>query len=343
MMRAANYRSSAAAAAALLLAGCQGPQNILDVAGEQAERIAGLWYFLIAVTTVVWILVVLTMFGAIWRRRVRAEPTDIPGEPSPTRGERRLGVVVGSAVVLTTITLIVFTLDSFFVERRTFAAPPKKALEIQVTGHQWWWQVRYMDPDPSKIVETANEIHIPTGRKVKIRLDSPDVIHSFWVPSLHGKRDLIPGQEAIFWIEADRPGAYRGQCAEFCGWQHAHMSFWVYAEQPQLFDAWLQQQRQPAPEPRDEAAKRGRDLFVTGPCALCHNISGTVASARFGPDLTHLASRDWIAAGTLPNNRGYLAAWIADPQSLKPGNRMPATFLAPEDMQNLLAYLETLQ
>jgi cytochrome c oxidase subunit 2 len=154
---------------------------------------------------------------------------------------------------------------------------------------------------------------------------------------------MIPGQEAIFWLEADRPGSYRGQCAEFCGWQHAHMAFWVYAEKPEAFEAWLERQRQPAPEPQDAMARRGRDVFVTGPCALCHAVLGTTASARFGPDLTHLASRTTIAAGTLPNTRGHLAAWIADPQAYKPGNRMPATFLPAEDMQALLAYLETLQ
>jgi cytochrome c oxidase subunit 2 len=334
---------AALAALALSLGGCEGPQNMLDSSGPQADTIEGLWWVMLAVTSVVWLVVVAAMLVAIWRRRVRAEAVELSGEPKPHRRERSLGIAVAASVGLTVAILFAFTIYSFVLERRVFAAPPRDALEIQVTGHQWWWQVRYMDKDPSKIAETANEIHIPVGRKVTIRLSSPDVIHSFWVPNLHGKRDLIPGQEAIFWIEADRLGSYRGQCAEFCGWQHAHMSFWVHAEEPEAFQAWLEQQRRPAPEPPDDLTRRGRDIFVTGPCAMCHAISGTTASARFGPDLTHLASRTTIAAGTLPNTRGHLAAWIADPQSYKPGNRMPPTFLPPEDMQALLAYLETLR
>jgi cytochrome c oxidase subunit 2 len=329
--------------AAAALAACEGPQNMLDAGGPQAGRIETLWWAMLAVTASVWLLVVLMMVASIARRKVHAEAVALPGDPNPQRRERRMGLTVAAAVGLTAAILLAFTLYSFLLERPIFAAPPEGALELQVTGHQWWWQVRYMDPDPSKIVETANEIHIPVGRKVTIRLSSPDVIHSFWVPSLHGKRDLIPGQEAIFWIEADRPGSYRGQCAEFCGWQHAHMSFWVHAEEPEAFKAWLEQQRRPAPEPPDDLTRRGRDVFVTGPCAMCHAILGTTASARFGPDLTHLASRTTIAAGTLPNSRGHLAAWIADPQAYKPGNRMPPTFLPPEDMQALLAYLETLR
>jgi cytochrome c oxidase subunit II len=325
------------------LSACEGPQNMLDAGGIQADRIAGMWWFMLAVTGVVWLLVVLAMLAAVWRRRVSGQALDLPGEPKPERRERGLGIMVAGAVAVTVAILFVFTISSFLLERRIFAAPPEDALEIQVTGHQWWWQVRYMDPDPSKIVETANEIHIPVGRKVAVRLSSPDVIHSFWVPALHGKRDLIPGQAAIFWIQADRPGSYRGQCAEFCGWQHAHMSFWVHVEEPEAFQAWLDQQRRPAPEPPDDLTRRGRDVFVTGPCAMCHAISGTTASARFGPDLTHVASRTTLAAGTLPNTRGHLAAWISDPQAFKPGNRMPPTFLPPEELQALLAYLETLR
>ena len=334
---------AALAALALSLGGCEGPQNMLDSSGPQADTIEGLWWVMLTVTSAVWLLVVAAMLVAIWRRRVRAEAVELSGEPKPHRRERSLGIAVAASVGLTVAILFAFTIYSFVLERRVFAAPPRDALEIQVTGHQWWWQVRYMDKDPSKIAETANEIHIPVGRKVTIRLSSPDVIHSFWVPNLHGKRDLIPGQEAIFWIEADRPGSYRGQCAEFCGWQHAHMSFWVHVEEPEAFQAWLDQQRRPAPEPPDDLTRRGRDVFVTGPCAMCHAISGTTASARFGPDLTHVASRTTLAAGTLPNTRGHLAAWISDPQAFKPGNRMPPTFLPPEELQALLAYLETLR
>ena len=342
MMR--RRRGLAWASLALALAACEGPQNMLDTAGPQAERIAGLWWLILTVSIIVWVLVAGAMLIAIWRRRQHAaHPGQLAADLAPHRRERGLTAVVGAAVALTVCILTGLTLETFFAARAIFAAPPEDALQIVVTGRQWWWQVQYMDPVPSKIVEGANEIHIPTGQKVTIRLNSQDVIHSFWVPNLHGKRDLIPGQETIFWIEASRPGAYRGQCAEFCGWQHAHMALWVVAEKPEDFQKWLEAQRQSAPEPPDALTSRGRDVFVTGPCALCHAVQGTTASARFGPNLTHLASRRTLAAGTLPNTRGHLAAWISDPRSIKPGNRMPATQLDPEDMQALLAWLETLR
>jgi cytochrome c oxidase subunit 2 len=178
---------------------------------------------------------------------------------------------------------------------------------------------------------------------VVVSLTSNDVIHSFWVPNLHGKRDLIPGHVLTTSFRADEPGTYRGQCAEFCGLQHAFMAFTVVAEPPQAYEAWADAQRKPAPEPTDEQAKRGKSLFLSGPCMMCHNISGTPATARRAPDLTHLASRPTLAAGTLPNNPANLAAWIKDPQSIKPGVNMPANALVPEDRDALLAYLGTLK
>jgi len=214
---------------------------------------------------------------------------------------------------------------------------------ITVTGHQWWWEVRYDDPTPKNIVLTANEIHVPVGRPISLTLTSADVIHSFWVPSLNGKRDLIPGQNATTWFVADKPGVYRGQCAEFCGLQHAKMDIFVVADPPEAFAAWLEAQRAPAAEPTDPLVARGREVFLSGPCAMCHAVAGTRAGGRFGPDLTHVASRSWIAGASLENTRGHLAGWIADSQEIKPGNKMPPVPLAPEDADALLAYLESLK
>jgi cytochrome c oxidase subunit 2 len=183
---------------------------------------------------------------------------------------------------------------------------------------------------------------VPVGVPVRIHGTSVDVIHSFWVPSLHGKMDLIPGRQTQIWVQADRPGVYRGQCAEFCGYQHAHMGFVVVAEPREQFDAWLDAQRAPAAEPADDEERLGRDVFVNGTCAMCHTIRGTPAASRTGPELTHVGSRATLAAGTLPNQRGHLAGWIVDPQGIKPGVRMPQNRLAPHELNALLAYLEHL-
>ena len=203
--------------------------------------------------------------------------------------------------------------------------------------------VRYLSDDPSQIVTTANEIHIPVGRPVMIRGTSHDVIHSFWVPNLHGKRDLIPSRITTEWIEADRPGRFRGQCAEFCGLQHAHMALWVIAESDDEFARWRERQLQPALPPSDPVKARGRDVFLNHACVFCHTIQGTTAAGQIGPDLTHLASRSTIAAGTLPNTKGNLGGWIVDPQNIKPGNHMATVDLKPEDLQPLLDYLGSLQ
>jgi cytochrome c oxidase subunit 2 len=203
--------------------------------------------------------------------------------------------------------------------------------------------VRYANDDASQIVVTANEIHIPVGRTVMIRGTSNDVIHSFWIPGLQGKRDLIPSHVTTEWLEADQPGKFRGQCAEFCGTQHAHMAMWVVAEPQDRFDEWMKHQLQPAPDPTDPELQHGRQVFLNSGCILCHSISGTDAHGQNAPDLTHFGSRLTIAAGTLPNNKGNLAGWIADPQNVKPGNYMATIPIASTDMQPLVDYLESLQ
>jgi cytochrome c oxidase subunit 2 len=213
---------------------------------------------------------------------------------------------------------------------------------VQVTGHQWWWEIRYLSDDPSQEFVTANEIHIPVGKAVEVRLRAADVIHSFWVPALAGKTDLIPGQENRTWIEAQRPGVYRGQCGEYCGEQHAHMGFQVVASSPDQFERWRKQQLQSAASDLTGPAKPGRDLFTTR-CGICHTVRGTTAGGILGPDLTHVMSRARIGAAALPNNPGSLAAWIADPQHVKPGNFMPRLDLSGPQMVLVRQYVESLK
>jgi cytochrome c oxidase subunit II len=203
--------------------------------------------------------------------------------------------------------------------------------------------VEYRDVVAQRGATTANEIHVPVGRMVVLELRSTDVIHSFWPISLGAKRDQIPGKENSLWLRADRPGVYRGQCAEFCGHQHAKMAFLVVAERPDSFERWLATQRDTAATPADSLTRRGQEVFLGSSCVMCHAIAGTPAGSRIGPDLTHLAGRRTIAAGTLPNTRGNLAGWIVDPQTIKPGAKMPPNLLPPADLQALLAYLETLR
>jgi cytochrome c oxidase subunit 2 len=212
-----------------------------------------------------------------------------------------------------------------------------------VIARQWWWELQYQADPPSQMVTTANELHIPVGKTVLLQLQSRDVIHSFWVPALHGKRDLIPGHPSTTAIRADRPGLYRGQCAEFCGVQHARMGLLVVAEPPDQFERWLAAARRPPPAPTTATARRGREVFLQGPCVMCHTVSGTIAAATNGPNLTHVASRMSLAAGTVANVRGHLAGWIADSQGIKPGNHMPRLSLPSADLLAVVEYLETLK
>jgi cytochrome c oxidase subunit 2 len=219
----------------------------------------------------------------------------------------------------------------------------KNSLTIQVTGNQWWWHLAYQTSDSSISVTTANEIHIPVGRPVQLRLLSNDVIHSFWVPNLQGKTDLIPSRVNTQWLQADKPGVYRGQCAEFCGLQHAHMIIYVVAESADKFKAWYDRQLQPAVTPSDPVTQRGQQVFMNYACVYCHQIRGTDAAGQNGPDLTHFGSRLGIAANTVPNTPGNLGGWIADPQSTKPGNHMATVAVNSADMQPLINYLESLK
>ena len=350
-----HTRLIALAIVTALTGACSGTQSALAPAGPQADAIARLWWFFCIVLTVVYVLVVgATTVAVFRRRRGHAAPDGAPMYGSPAAGapvfahsdtsDQRIVTTIVACTALTVAILIVF-LFSTIATGRTIASLASQSdfLEIEVKGHQWWWEVTYKHAVPSRQVTTANEIHLPLNQRVLIRTESSDVIHSLWIPNLHGKRDLIPGRTAEMWLQADRAGIYRGQCAEFCGLEHAKMAMLVVAEPISEFNKWLDGQRQPAASPPDALAGSGRELFLSGPCALCHKITGTNAGSRVGPDLTHFASRRTIAAGAAPNTTGYLAAWITDPQHLKPGARMPSMALDSEDVQALVAYLQTLK
>jgi cytochrome c oxidase subunit 2 len=309
-------------------------QSALDPAGIQAVRIEWLWWVMFWVCAVVFVLVLGALALAV--RRGRSADAARPSE-------RTMLTAIASAVGVTILVLFGLLIASVATGRAIGSLGQPDALMIRITGHQWWWEIEYLNPDPSLGVTTANELHLPVGRPVGFLLRSSDVIHSFWVPRLHGKMDLIPGRENWIWLQADAPGVFRGQCAEYCGLQHAHMALAVTAEPEEDFQRWIEGQRQTAPAPSTPAQSRGLEVVERGPCAMCHTVRGTQAGARMGPDLTHFASRSTIGAGAAPNTPGYLAGWIADPQHLKPGNRMPPTGLASSDLQAVLAYLETLR
>jgi cytochrome c oxidase subunit 2 len=314
----------------------QGAHSVHDPVSPQARRIDGLGDAMYVTAAAVFLLVVAALFWSALRRR-RGDAA----EDQPSTAAMRTAVLAATAI--TTVILFGFLVLDLSVGRAITANPGKDAIPVRVTGHQWWWEVQYPDSLPQNWATTANEIHVPVGRPVVFELRSTDVIHSFWAPNLNGKRDLIPGNDNTLWFQVDSPGVYRAQCAEFCGHQHAKMALLIVAEPADSFSAWLSRQRDTAATPTDPVAKRGQEVFLASSCVMCHAIAGTPAGSRIGPDLTHLASRRTIAAGTLPNTRGNLAGWIINPQVVKPGVRMPPTKLGSQDLQALLSYLETLK
>lgn len=315
----------------------QHAHSVLEPGNVQAARIQDHLEYFLVVSAIVFALV---MGAAIWaavRRRPQTEDT------RSARREAAAGRAVIGALGATVLVLFGTLVYDLRLGRALTHVPPRDALEVTVTGRQWWWEVVYEDPVPANRLTSANELHLPVGQRVMLRLQSADVIHSLWIPALGVKKDLIPGHFNAVWVEATRPGVFRGQCAEFCGLQHARMGLYVVAHERPAFKRWLQQQRAPAPAPRDSLAHRGRAVFEGGACALCHAVRGTAAAGRVGPDLTHVASRLSLAAGTLPNTRGHLAGWILEPQATKPGVIMPPSALHARDLQALLAWLETLR
>jgi cytochrome c oxidase subunit 2 len=313
--------------------------SVFHPGSPQATAIAHLWWWMAAVGGVVWVAVVAAMVSAVHAQR-RGDASVVVDAASSERDRARR--MIGAAVFVTVLILGAFLAYDFAVGR-ALAARPSRALTIDVTGHQWWWEIEYESPDVSKRLVTANEIHVPVGELIQVKLRAADVIHSFWAPNLNGKRDLIPGYMSTLWFKADTPGVYRGQCAEFCGLQHAKMAFYVVADPPDRYAAWRLAAATPDTLPVDSTAAHGRAVFLASGCPLCHSIGGTDARGTVGPSLSHLQSRSTLAAGTLTNTQGHLREWIANPSALKPGVRMPAYPLTPSDLDAVVAYLETLK
>jgi cytochrome c oxidase subunit II len=322
-----------------LLVGCSGIQSSLDPAGDQAASIKSVWDAMLIVCGVMYALVLGFLALAIWRKRADIGLTPATGH---TAAEPTLERGLAGWTALIVVGLIGLITVSFLVDRGLAEAGPRP-LNIKVTANQWWWSIEYQDSDPSQTLRTANELHLPLGRPARIELHSNDVIHSFWVPNLAGKEDLIPGRVNHLVVTPRRAGQYRGQCAEFCGLQHAHMALDVTVEQPGQFEAWRQAQLQPAMEPAGQAEALGQQVFLSKACMMCHAITGTTAAAVTGPDLTHVASRKTIAAGTLPTNQANLGMWISDPTAIKPGTPMPKVRLTDDEMAAVTAYLASLK
>jgi cytochrome c oxidase subunit 2 len=323
------------------LAGCSGGQSALNPDARESNYIFDLWSLFCVVLTIIYCLVLLLLTIAL-ARRGKSEDTQPILNPD-ARQERRMGIAVGSAVVVTTICLFVFLIADFAAGRTIHSATDPHPLRLKIRGHQWWWEVQYDHETASNMVTTANEIHVPIGKSVEFDLESVDVIHSFWAPNFNGKKDLVPGHPTKLWFRADQPGVFTGQCAEYCGAQHAHMRFVIVADEPGQFALWYASQQQPAPQPSSDLERRGQEIFLSTTCIMCHTIQGTTARATIGPNLTHLAGRHSLAAGTVTNNLGHLAGWIIDPQKIKPGVLMPQHNLSPQDLRALLAYLESLK
>lgn len=315
------------------------PLSYLQAAGPAAAPLTRLAWGLGAVSVVVVALIAIALAGAIWRRR--ASPTD--GDALEAVGQPGAGLMwIYVGLGLSVPVLAACTVWTLVVLAEVMHPQTPPAITLQVIAHQWWWEVRYLGGPSGEAFTTANEIHIPAGLPVRIELTSPDVIHSFWAPKLGGKMDVIPGVQNVTWIQASAPGRYRGQCAEYCGLQHARMAFYVIADSPADFAAWRRRQLAAPERPPVGNIAAGAAVFASR-CASCHTIAGTPAGGIAGPDLSHLASRGTLAAGTIANDADHLAAWIRDPQAIKPGALMPKVALSSSERAELVTYLQSLK
>jgi cytochrome c oxidase subunit II len=317
-------------------------QSIFGNAGAGAQHFNTLFIIFLVICGIMYVLVIAFLFAGILRSR-RAGPANVveEGRHHDSNPALRTGILGWGAVV--TAGLVLLAIASFFTDRSDASVAGREKLAITVTGNQWWWDITYSSADASKTLRTANELHLPVGVPVRIFLNSNDVIHSFWVPSLAGKQDLIPGRQNDIMLVPKKVGIYRGQCAEYCGAEHAKMALVVNVDSYPDFIKWWQHQLQTAPQPRTPETLAGYKYVTSGPCSSCHAIAGTPANGTVGPDLTHLASRRTIAAGAMPMSEGNLYGWVEDPQSLKPGVRMPTIGLEPQQLHAVIAYLETLK
>lgn len=325
-----------------LLAGCDSVQSTFNSQGPAAQRISHLSWLMtilfVVITVAMWALI---GWAAMRRRGTLAEHAPIDAVDG--QGWIAIGGLIVPLVVLCFIFVLGLRLLASFPIHDPMNQHHLKP-DILIIGHQWWWEVEYLDGPVNQHFTTANEIHIPANQPVMLELESHDVIHSFWVPALHGKVDLIPGHPNFVRIEASHPGNFSGQCAEYCGEEHALMRLLVVAQEPDEYQAWVQQQIKPAADPAGPEAVAGQQIFVSGPCSMCHTVRGTIAAGHVAPDLTHLAGRQMIAADVFPNNTAYLEAWITHAQSLKPDAQMPdLTQFTGRQLQQLVAYLQQLK
>ena len=315
-----------------LLAACNTVQSALAPVADESRAIERVWDLMLWICGPMYVLVLLALGYALWRNR---------GNGHGRASDRTLWFGLLGFTVLTAGLLTVLTAQSYVQDRRLHA-PVVDPVNVRITAKQWWWQVEYLDADPSKQFTTANELHLPVDRPARIELRSADVIHSLWIPVLNGKEDLIPGHANTITMTPRKSGRYRGQCAEFCGLQHANMALDVQVDDAAAFASWQAHQRMPAPAPTTPTAIAGRNDFNALSCAMCHAISGTPAGGVVGPNLTHLASRRTLAAGAMPLDRTALQTWIADPQRHKPGTNMPTVPLQPQQLSDITDYLMTL-
>jgi cytochrome c oxidase subunit II len=317
---------------ALVLAGCSGDsQSTLGAHGVGARRIEGLWWLLFWISMAIFAEVMLILGWAVLRRR-RAT--------AKVKGGDAIGAVTVLGVAIPFV-ILVAVYGIGLRDLDALAAPPDQAaVTVDVVGHRYWWEIHYTGTAGAV---TANEIHIPVGESVLVRLRTADVQHSFWVPNLMPKTDLIAGKVNETWLKTDKAGDYRAQCAEYCGQQHAFMALMVVAQPRADFDAWLARTAQPATATLTAAQARGRQVFEQSSCASCHTIRGTSAAGVAGPDLTTIGSRWSIGAGAAPNDTGHLGGWIVNSQTIKPGNAMPPQPVSAQDLPDLLAYLQSLK
>jgi cytochrome c oxidase subunit 2 len=333
-----------AAVLPLLLSACSYQHYQSDFGGAAVadRQFLTLFWIFIGVCAFMYALVIAFLIAGIARRSRKAEANVVETGRHHQSDPLMRSTLIGWAALIG-VGLAALAIASFVADRSMAKAATNEKLAVTVTGNQWWWDIVYSSDQPSKMLHTANELHLPVGVPTRIYLNSNDVIHSFWVPSLGGKQDLIPGRNNAITVVPKTTGIFRGQCAEFCGTQHAHMALVVVVESYPDFIKWWDGQLQPAPAPATPVALAGYKYVTTGPCSACHSIGGTPASATVGPDLTHLASRKSIAAGMLPMSKGNLYGWVEDPQSLKPGSKMPTIGLEPDQLHAVVAYLETLK
>jgi cytochrome c oxidase subunit 2 len=326
-----GWRLALLATAALVVTACgnSSSPSALDTEGPAARRIAGVWWLMFGLASVVYLIVAGFIIVAALRGR-NAGPEGKTSRISDNAFIVGGGLIVPVVILALLAVVTVKTTDAL-------SSPSANALRVEVEGFRWWWGVRY----PEARVTTANEIRIPVGRPVALELITEDVIHSVWVPQLAGKMDMIPGQRNVLRIQADKPGVYRGQCAEYCGLQHAKMALLVIAEPAPDFQRWIERQRRPRGGPTSERLAFGQLVFERSACAGCHTIQGTSATGTAGPDLSDFGGRQTIGALAVPNNRGNLAGWIADSQSIKPGNLMPPVQLSSEELLAVVEYLES--